>query len=131
MVRDTEQTKYRIREAAISEFAKYGQHGTTMERIAARGGGQQGADLPLLRRQGGAFWRGGARGGREGRSGGAAGERKQVEDFGEIAGRTFDYQRAHPDLARLVLWEGLADTEAWPKTSRVAVLTTRSKVEEA
>ncbi|MGH3262030.1 MAG: TetR family transcriptional regulator [Trebonia sp.] len=31
-------------------------------------------------------------------------------DLGEFAGRTFDYQRARPDLARLVLWEGLSDT---------------------
>lgn len=31
-------------------------------------------------------------------------------DIAEFAGRMFDYQRAHPDLARLVLWEGLPDT---------------------
>lgn len=35
-------------------------------------------------------------------------------DVGEFAGRTFDYQRAHPDLARLVLWEGLSDTGSVP-----------------
>jgi AcrR family transcriptional regulator len=46
--------------------------------------------------------------------------RRQVEavlrtaDVGEFAGRTFDYQRAHPDLARLVLWEGLSDTGSVP-----------------
>src|SRR5919107_1437452 len=35
-------------------------------------------------------------------------------DVGEFAGRTFDYQQAHPDLARLVLWEGLSDTGSVP-----------------
>ena len=53
----------------------------------------------------------------------------RVENFGEIAGRTFDYQQAHPDLARLVLWEGLADAGvAQDEQSRGAHY--RSKVEE-
>jgi AcrR family transcriptional regulator len=28
-------------------------------------------------------------------------------DLGEVAGRTFDYYAEHPELARLLLWEGL------------------------
>ena len=31
-----------------------------------------------------------------------------LEDIGEFAGRTFDYHAAHPELARLLQWEGLA-----------------------
>jgi hypothetical protein len=31
----------------------------------------------------------------------------RLEDLGEFAGRTFDYYAQHPDLARLLLWEGL------------------------
>jgi AcrR family transcriptional regulator len=31
-----------------------------------------------------------------------------LEDIGEFAGRTFDYQAAHPELVRLLLWEGLS-----------------------
>ena len=30
------------------------------------------------------------------------------EEIGEFAGRTFDYQAAHPQLVRLLLWEGLS-----------------------
>ncbi len=30
-----------------------------------------------------------------------------LEEMGEFAGRTFDYHAAHPQLARLLLWEGL------------------------
>ena len=33
-------------------------------------------------------------------------------DIAVFAGRTFDYQRGNPHLARLVLWEGLADRGA-------------------
>jgi Tetracyclin repressor-like, C-terminal domain len=31
-----------------------------------------------------------------------------LEDIGEFAGRTFDYQSANPQLVRLLLWEGLS-----------------------
>ena len=30
------------------------------------------------------------------------------EEIGEFTGRTFDYQAAHPQLVRLLLWEGLS-----------------------
>lgn len=31
----------------------------------------------------------------------------RAEDIGEFAGRTFDYHAAHPQLSRLLHWEGL------------------------
>ena len=128
MARDVEKTKRLIREAAAVEFAEHGRHGTTVERIAVRAGinkeriyhyfGDKTALFGAVVREEaekvaravppGSVW---------------------VEDFGEIAGRTFDYQQAHPDLARLVLWEGLADTgAAQDEQSRSAHY--RSKVEE-
>jgi len=113
MARDVEQTKQRLREAALAEFAEHGLHGTTVERIAAHAGVNKerlysyfgdktalftsilveeldkvAAAVPLTI--------------------------ACIDDVGKFAGRTFDYQRDHPDLSRLVLWEGLADTGVLP-----------------
>ncbi len=111
MARDVEATKRRIREAAVAEFAEHGRHGTTIERIAARAGVNRervyhyfGDKAALF----GAVVREEAEKVAEAVQPGSV----RAEDFGEVAGRTFDYQRAHPELARLVLWEGLADTGA-------------------
>lgn len=127
MARDVEETKRRIREAAIAEFAEHGRHGTTMERIAARAGVNKERVYHYFGDKAALF-------------GAVAREEAEkvaravppgsvrIEDFGEVAGRTFDYQQAHPDLARLVLWEGLADSGAVPdEQSRSALY--RSKVE--
>lgn len=111
MASGVETTKCRIREAAVAEFAEHGQHGTTIDRVAARAGvnrervyhyfGDKEALFAAVVRE-------------EAEEVAAAVPPKieRVEDFGEIAGRTFDYQQTHPDLARLVVWEGLADTGA-------------------
>ena len=113
MPRDVERTKQRARDAAIAEFAAHGEHGTTMERIAARAGVNKqriyahfGDKATLFKA---VVWE----------------EIDKVTaavplfigrlaDVGEFAGATFDYLQAHPDLARLVLWEGLADVGAVP-----------------
>ncbi|MGP3929377.1 TetR/AcrR family transcriptional regulator [Nonomuraea sp. KM88] len=109
MAWDVEGTKRRIYEAALAEFAEHGPDGTTVDRIAKRARINRErvynyfGDKPKL------F---------------SAVIRSELDriaaavplvitraaDVGEFAGRTFDYQRAHPDLARLVLWEGLSDT---------------------
>ncbi len=49
-------------------------------------------------------------------------ERHEVlqRDIGEFAGRTFDYYAAHPELARLLLWEGLAGGPAADEAKRTA-----------
>ena len=111
MARDVEKTKRLIREAAAVEFAEHGQNGTTVERIAARAGINKeriyhyfGDKAALF----GAVVREEAEKVARAVPPGSV----RVEDFGEIAGRTFDYQQAHPDLARLVIWEGLADSGA-------------------
>jgi len=111
--RDAERTRRLLREAAAAEFAEHGLHGTTIERIAARAGvnkerlynyfGDKAAlfaavvseqltriatDVPL-----------------------AAGS---VAEVAEFAAQAFDYQLDHPDLGRLVVWEGISDRGVLP-----------------
>jgi len=117
-----------VREAAVAEFAEHGRHGTTIGRIAKRAGvnreriyhhfGDKAALFSVVVRE-------------EAEKVAAAVPPRSVraEDFGEIAGRTFDYQQAHPELARLVIWEGLADTGA-ARTEPGRGAHYRDKVEE-
>ncbi len=113
MVRDTERTRQRLLDAATAEFAEHGPHGTTVGRIAARAGVNRErlynyyGDLSMLFS---------TVVGTEVDKVAAAVPLviQRAEDAGEFAGRTFDYQHDHPDLARLMLWEGLADTGAVP-----------------
>jgi len=111
--RDAERTRRLLREAAAAEFAEHGLHGTTIERIAARAGvnkerlynyfGDKTAlfaavvseqltriatEVPL-----------------------AAGS---VAEVAEFAAQAFDYQLDHPDLGRLVVWEGISDSGVLP-----------------
>lgn len=109
MAWDTEGTRRRLKEAATVEFAAHGPDGTSMARIAERAGinkerlynyfGDKRAlfhtvladelarlSASVVPPEGGDF-----------------------EQVGEFAGRTYDYYADHPDLARLLLWEGLAD----------------------
>ncbi len=127
MVRDVAGTKRKIAAAGLVEFAEYGPHGTTVERIAARAGvnkeriyayfggktalfstlvrekvDQVAAAVPLVV--------------------------SSVEDLGTFAGASFDYQVAHPELARLLVWEGMADTGAVPEEAARGALY-RAKVE--
>jgi AcrR family transcriptional regulator len=111
VARDVEETKRRVREAAIAEFAEHGRHGTTIERIAARAGVNRERVYHYFGDKAALF---GAVVREEAEKVAAAVPPRieRPEDFGELAGRAFDYQQAHPDLVRLVLWEGLADTGA-------------------
>lgn len=106
MAWDTEGTRRRLKDAATAEFAQRGPDGTTMAGIAERAGinkerlynyfGDKRAlfdtvlsdELEKL----------------------AASVESPAgfEAIGEFAGRTFDHYAAHPELARLLLWEGLA-----------------------
>lgn len=106
MAWDTESTRRRLREAALTEFAARGFDGTTVGAIAARAGvnkerlysyfGDKRAlwDLVLaeeLERLAASVRLTGA----------------GLDDIGEFAGATFDHHAAHPELARLLQWEGL------------------------
>jgi AcrR family transcriptional regulator len=114
---DTEGTRRRLQQAATAEFAERGPDGTTMARIAERAGinkerlykyfGDKQAlfetvltdELARL-------------------SAGVEMPEGGVADIGEFAGRTFDYHAAHPELARLLQWEGLAGGAAADEVRR-------------
>lgn len=106
MAWDTDGTRRRLRDAALVEFAARGFEGTTVAAIAARSGvnkerlysyfgDKKGLwDLVLtteLERLAAAVELAGV----------------SLEDIGEFAGATYDYHAAHPELGRLLQWEGL------------------------
>src|SRR5580698_11381540 len=119
MAWETEETRRRLKQAATDEFAEHGPDGTTMTRIAERAGinkerlykyfGDKRAlfetvladELDKL-----AAAVSLAPGG--------------LADIGEFAGRTFDYHVGHPELARLLQWEGLAGGPAADEINRTA-----------
>jgi len=120
MAWDTDGTRRRLLDAALVEFAARGFDGTTVASIAARSGvnkerlysyfGDKKAlwELVLateLERLATAVELTGV----------------GLGDIGEFAGATFDYHAAHPELGRLLQWEGL---QAGPP-AHVAVRTTR------
>src|SRR5882757_7733735 len=104
MAWDTQETRRRLKDAAFIEFAERGPAGTTMARIAERAGinkerlykyfGDKQAlfetvltdELDKLAVS-------------------VAPVPSGFEEIGEFAGRTFDYQAAHPHLVRLQLGE--------------------------
>lgn len=111
MAWDTEGTRRKLRDAALVEFAAHGFAGTTIGAIAARAGvnkerlysyfGDKRAlwELVLateLERLASSVRLTGA----------------GLGDIGEFAGATFDYHAAHPELGRLLQWEGLQDGPA-------------------
>jgi AcrR family transcriptional regulator len=106
MAWDTDGTQRRLRDAALGEFAAHGFDGTTVASIAARSGvnkerlysyfGDKKAlwDLVLtteLERLATAVELTGA----------------GLDDIGDFAGATYDYHASHPELGRLLQWEGL------------------------
>lgn len=108
MAWDTDGTQRRLRDAALVEFAARGFEGTTVAAIAARSGankerlysyfGDKKAlwDLVLtteLERLAAAVELTGT----------------SLDDIGEFAGATYDYHAAHPELGRLLQWEGLQE----------------------
>lgn len=125
MAWDTEGTQRRLKEAATIEFAERGPDGTTMARIAERAGlnkerlynyfGDKRTlfETVLTDELGklAASVVGGADSG----------------DVGELAGRTFDYHSTHPELIRLLQWEGLGGGPAADEANRTAHY--RDKVE--
>ncbi|WP_151827200.1 TetR family transcriptional regulator [Acinetobacter oleivorans] len=103
---DTEGTKQKILKAAINEFALHGPDGTTVDKIAKIAGVNKeriynyfGAKRDLFAVV-------------------LSNELIKVaqsvplksfeeEDIAEYAGRVYDYHCVHPELSRLLLWEGL------------------------
>jgi AcrR family transcriptional regulator len=119
MAWDTEGTRRRLKEAAAAEFAEHGPDGTTMARIAERAGinkerlykyfgDKQALFETLLTDE------------LDKLAASVMPAPGGLEDIGEFAARTFDYQAAHPQLVRLLLWEGLAGGPVADEANRTA-----------
>lgn len=103
---DTDGTRRRLRDAALTEFAARGFDGTTVAAIATRSGvnkerlysyfgDKQGLwDLVLTTEL-------------ERLAAGVELTGVGLDDIGEFAGATYDYHAEHPELSRLLQWEGL------------------------
>jgi AcrR family transcriptional regulator len=106
MAWDTDGTRRRLRDAALVEFAAHGFDGTTVAAIAIRSGvnkerlysyfGDKKAlwDLVLTSEL-------------ERLAAGVELTGAGLDDIGEFAGATYDYHASHPELGRLLQWEGL------------------------
>jgi AcrR family transcriptional regulator len=118
MAWDTEGTRRRLKEAATAEFAEHGPDGTTMARIAERAGinkerlykyfGDKQALFETVLTD------------ELDKLAASVAPVPGFEDIGEFAGRTFDYHAAHPQLVRLLLWEGLAGDRVADEANRTA-----------
>ena len=120
MAWDTEETRRRLLNTACSEFAQNGLDGTTMAQIAAKAGinkerlynyfgdkqslfetvltaelDKLAASLPI--------------------------DAPGIENIGEYTGRIFDFHADHPELARLLLWEGLSSGPAVNEKNRAGL----------
>jgi AcrR family transcriptional regulator len=118
MAWDTEGTRRRLKEAAAAEFAEHGPDGTTMASIAERAGinkerlykyfGDKQALFETVLTD------------ELDKLAASVAPIPGFEDIGEFAGRTFDYHAAHPQLVRLLLWEGLSGGPVADEASRTA-----------
>jgi AcrR family transcriptional regulator len=118
MAWDTEGTRRRLKEAAAAEFAEHGPDGTTMASIAERAGinkerlykyfGDKQALFETVLTD------------ELDKLAASIAPIPGFEDIGEFAGRTFDYHAAHPQLVRLLLWEGLSGGPVADEASRTA-----------
>ena len=116
MAWDTEGTQRRLKEAATAEFAEHGPDGTTMARIADRAGVNKERLYNYFGDKQALF------------HAVLADELEKLaasvqpvaglEDIGEFAGQTFDYHVGHPELARLLQWEGLTGVAVADEASR-------------
>jgi AcrR family transcriptional regulator len=118
MAWDTEGTRRRLKAAATAEFAEHGPDGTTMASIAERAGinkerlykyfGDKQALFETVLTD------------ELDQLAAAVAPFPGFEDIGEFAGRTFDYHTAHPQLVRLLLWEGLSGGRVADEAGRTA-----------
>lgn len=119
MAWDTEGTRRRLKEAATVEFAERGPDGTTVDRIAERAG----INKERLYKYFGdkqALFHTVLSGELEELAAAVLRSAGGFEEIGEFAGRTFDYHAAHPQLARLLLWEALAGGPVTDEVNRTA-----------
>ena len=106
MAWDTEGTRRRLRDAALVEFAAHGFEGTTVGAIAVRAG----VNKERLYRYFGdkrALWELVLSTELERLAAAVELTGAGMDDVGEFAGATYDYHSTHPELSRLLQWEGL------------------------
>lgn len=119
MAWNTEETRRRLLEAARAEFASKGLDGTTMACIAARAGinkerlynyfgDKHSLFESVLTRE------------LEQLAESLSSHAPDLEQIGEFTGCIFDYHAEHPELARLLLWEGLTGGPAVREAQRTA-----------
>jgi AcrR family transcriptional regulator len=119
MAWDTEGTRRRLKEAATVEFAEHGPAGTTMSAIAERAG----INKERLYKYFGdkqALFETVLSGELAKLAASVTPPADLFEEIGEFAGRIFDYHAGHPELARLLLWEGLAGGPVADEVNRTA-----------
>ncbi|HTR70342.1 MAG TPA: TetR family transcriptional regulator [Mycobacteriales bacterium] len=119
MAWDTERTRRRLLDAALVEFASHGLDGTTVAGIAARAGVNK-ERLYSYFGDKQALWRLVLSTELERLAAAVALTGVSLKDIGEFAGATFDYHADHPQLARLLQWEGLQDGQAADLAVRTA-----------
>jgi len=119
MAWDTEGTRRRLKEAATAEFAEYGRDGTTMTRIAARAGINK-ERLYSYYGDKNALWEVVLADELDRLAAAVAVTGDGIADIGEFAGVTYDYHAAHPELGRLLQWEGLTRGPAADAERRTA-----------
>lgn len=120
MAWDTAATKRKILDAALAEFAEYGPTGTTVERIAHRAGVNKERVYNYFGNKHALFEK--VLAVESDRIAGEVAFDPSAEDpIGDYAGRIYDYHRAHPELSRLLVWEGLTMPGEVPReTARCA-----------
>ncbi|MFI5937397.1 TetR family transcriptional regulator [Actinoplanes sp. NPDC051494] len=126
MAWDTEGTRRRLKEAATAEFAERGLDGTTMTRIATRAGINK-ERLYSYYGDKNALWEVVLSDELDRLASAVAVTGTGLDDIGDFAGATYDYHAAHPELGRLLQWEGLTRGPAARAAQRSARY--RDKVE--
>ncbi|MEV7973958.1 TetR family transcriptional regulator [Cellulomonas sp. NPDC089187] len=108
MAWDTERTRARLLDAAVTEFAEHGPAGARIDRVAAAAGVNKERIYSYFGNKHKLF------------DAVLAHELDRLaqsvpltpelaEDLGAYAGAVYDYHHGHPHLLRLMAWEGLAD----------------------
>lgn len=126
MAWDTEGTRRRLKEAATAEFAERGRDGTTMTRIAERAGINK-ERLYSYYGDKDALWQVVLTDSLDRLASAVELAGVGLDDIGDFAGATYDYHAAHPELGRLLQWEGLTRGPAADVARRTAHY--RDKVE--
>ena len=119
MAWDTQETRRRLLEAACAEFAENGPDGATMARISERAGINKErlynyfGDKQLL-------FEAVLTHELEKLAASLSINPAGLAQIGEFTGCIFDYHASHPELVRLLLWEGLAGGSAVQEKQRSA-----------